>query len=71
VPLTDAETGRTALVDGSRRAAEHAERSRSERHELRRTLRRLGVDHLVLRTDRPYLGPMVAFFEDRRRRLAR
>ncbi|HLE83391.1 MAG TPA: DUF58 domain-containing protein, partial [Thermoanaerobaculia bacterium] len=49
VPLTDAETGRTALVDGSRRAAEHAERSRSERRELRRTLRRLGVDHLVLR----------------------
>lgn len=71
VPLTDAETGRTALVDGARQGADHAARWRAERRELRRTLRRLGVDHLVLRTDRPYIGPMVAFFEDRRRRLAR
>ena len=71
VPLTDAETGRTALVDGARRAAEHAEGWSRERRELRRSFRRLGVDHLVLRTDRPYLAPMVAFFEDRRRRLER
>jgi uncharacterized protein (DUF58 family) len=71
VPLVDAETGRTALVDGSRRAAAHAARWHRERRELRRTFRRLGVDRLVLRTDRPYLAPMVAFFEDRRRRLAR
>jgi uncharacterized protein (DUF58 family) len=71
VPLTDAETGRTALVDGARRATEHAESWHRERRELRRSFRRLGVDHLVLRTDRPYLAPMVAFFEDRRRRLAR
>ncbi|MFP3940210.1 MAG: DUF58 domain-containing protein [Thermoanaerobaculia bacterium] len=71
VVLRDAETGRTAVVDGARHARAHAERRRIERTELRRTLRRLGVDHLVLRTDRPYLGPMVAFFEARRRRLAR
>lgn len=71
VPLTDAETGEIALVHGARRAAEHAERWHRERRELRRHLRRLGVDHLVLRTDRPYLGPLVGFFDERRRRLAR
>ena len=71
VVLRDAETGRTTVVDGARHAQAHAERRRRERSELRRTLRRLGVDHLELRTDRPYLGPMVAFFEDRRRRLTR
>jgi uncharacterized protein (DUF58 family) len=71
VPLTDAETGETALVHGARQAADHAARWHRERRELRRHLRRVGVDHLVLRTDRPYLGPLVGFFEARRRRLAR
>jgi len=71
VPLRDAETGRVALVDGARLAAEHGARRREERMRLRRELRKLGCDHLVLRTDRPYLGPLVAFFEARRRRLTR
>jgi uncharacterized protein (DUF58 family) len=71
IPLRDAETGEVALVHGERMAAEHAARWRRERSELRRTLRGLGVDHLVLRTDRPYLGPVVEFFATRRRRLAR
>lgn len=71
VVLTDAETGRTAFVDGARAGEEHARRWRRERGELHGLIRRLGVDHLVLRTDRPYLGPLVEFFEIRRRRLAR
>ena len=71
VVLRDAETGRAALVDGRRRGAAHAEHRRRERAELARLTRRLGVDHLELRTDRPYLAPLVAFFERRRRRLAR
>lgn len=71
VLLTDAETGRVALVDGARLAREHDQRRARERHELARLLRRLGVDHLVLATDRPYLGPLVAFFEARRRRYGR
>jgi len=71
VVIEDAETGRRAVVDGARAAAEHARRWRRQREELHRLLRTLGVDHLVLRTDRPYLAPMVEFFEARRRRLAR
>jgi uncharacterized protein (DUF58 family) len=71
VVLRDAETGRAALVDGRRLAAGHAERRRGERGERGRLIRRLGASHLELATDRPYLGPLIAFFEERRRRLSR
>jgi uncharacterized protein (DUF58 family) len=71
VVLRDAETGRAALVDGRRAAAEHRERRERERAELRRLLRGLGVDHLELRTDRPYSDRLLAFFEQRKRRLRR
>lgn len=71
VVLRDAETGQLALVHGARLAPAFAERRGRERAELARLTRRLGVDHLELATDRPYLAPLVAFFEKRRRRLRR
>jgi uncharacterized protein (DUF58 family) len=71
VVLRDAETGRRALVSGKRLAREHGARRQRERAELRQLLRRLGVDHLELRTDRPYLPTLLSFFEQRRRRLQR
>jgi uncharacterized protein (DUF58 family) len=71
VVLRDAETGEAALVDGRRLGRSHLERRLREREELARLTRRLGVDHLVLRTDRPYIQTVVAFFEQRRRRLRR
>lgn len=71
VVLRDAETGRIALVNGRKVARRHSERRRREREELSRLTRRLGVDHLELRTDRPYLKTVLAFFERRRRRLQR
>jgi uncharacterized protein (DUF58 family) len=71
VVLRDAETGRLALVNGSRHAKKHAEQRRRERAELTRLGRRIGIDHLELRTDRPYLSTVLAFFEQRRRRLRR
>jgi uncharacterized protein (DUF58 family) len=71
VVLRDAETGRLEVVDGRRLTRRHAAERRRRRGELRRLTRRLGVDHLELRTDRPYLAPLVAFFEKRRRRLGR
>jgi uncharacterized protein (DUF58 family) len=69
--LRDAETGRMAVVDGRRAAAEHAERRASERRELLALAGRLGVDHLEIGTGRPYLSALVRFFEQRRRRLRR
>lgn len=69
--LEDAETGEVALVDGRRSAAAESARARAERERLRRLLLGLGVDRLELRTDRPYLPELVAFFEKRKRRMAR
>ncbi len=67
VLLEDAETGRLALIRAAQ-ARKMGARRRAEREELQRLLRRLGVDHLEVRTDRPYLQPLVSFFERRRSR---
>lgn len=71
VVLRDAETGRLATVGGRRLAAAHAKHRQRERRDLLRLIRQLGVDHLEIRTDRPYLGTLVRFFERRRNRLTR
>jgi uncharacterized protein (DUF58 family) len=72
VVLEDAETGRVALVDGSQRGVRlYREQRERERRELSRLTRKLGVDHLELRTDRPYVNTLLAFFEQRRKRLSR
>lgn len=71
VVLRDAESGRLGVMSGRRAAREHAERRRREREELHALLRKLGVDHLAIRTDMPYLPTLVHFFEYRRRRYGR
>jgi uncharacterized protein (DUF58 family) len=71
VVLRDAETGALAMVSGKKIADRHAEARRRERAQLRTLTRKLGLDHLELRPDRPYLAPLVAFFAARRKRLAR
>ncbi len=71
VVLRDAETGETALVSGKRLAHRHGEERRRERADLAKLTRKLGVDRLELRTDRPYINTLLAFFEARRKRLRR
>lgn len=71
VVLRDAETGRLAALSGRRWAQEHAAYRSGQRRELVQLTRKLGVDHLTIRTDRPYLGPLVRFFERRRQRFSR
>jgi uncharacterized protein (DUF58 family) len=71
VLLRDAETGELAIASGKRLARGHATRRAQERTDLRALTRQLGIDHLELRTDRPYLSPLLAFFAERRRRLSR
>jgi len=71
IPVRDAETGRLAIFSGRKWAREHAKRREAQHDELLGWTRKLGVDHLDLRTDRPYLGPLVSFFDRRRRRLQR
>jgi uncharacterized protein (DUF58 family) len=71
VVLRDAETGRLAVVSGKRHARRHAEQRRKEREDLARLARKLGVDRLELRTDRPYINTLLAFFEQRKKRMRR
>jgi hypothetical protein len=71
VVLRDAETGETALVNGKRMARQHKEERRREREELARWTRKLGIDRLELRTDRPYINTLLAFFEQRKKRMRR
>ena len=71
VVLRDAETGETAFFSGQRNARRHAEHRRRERAEFLKLTRKLGVDRLELRTDRPYINTLLAFFEQRRKRLRR
>jgi uncharacterized protein (DUF58 family) len=69
--IRDAETGELGLVGGRRLGASYRRRRRQERRELEALTRRLGGDFMQLRTDRPYLPALTAFFEERRRRLQR
>jgi len=71
VVLRDAETGRLAVVSGKRHARRHAEQRVQEREDLARLARKLGVDRLELRTDRPYINTLLAFFEQRKKRMRR
>ena len=71
VMLRDAETGQVAVVHGRRWRRQHRERRARSRAALHKLARKLAVDHLEIRTDRPYLGTLIAFFERRRKRLSR
>ncbi len=71
VVLRDAESGRLATVSGRRMVERHARRRLRERRELLRLLQKLGVDHLEIRTDRPYLATLIKFFERRKKRMVR
>jgi uncharacterized protein (DUF58 family) len=67
----DAETGKRTVVDtGSRRVREaFAAARRREREALFLRLRRAGVDAIDVPIDRPYVEPLVRFFDMRERRL--
>ncbi len=71
VLVVDAETGRQSMVSGKRFGRRLAEARAADRDAWSDRFRKLGIDHLTLRTDRPYLQALLRFFEKRRRRLAR
>ena len=43
----------------------------SERGTVQRMLRRLGIDEIRVRTDEPFVGPLLAFFRRRERKQVR
>jgi uncharacterized protein (DUF58 family) len=68
--LEDPETGQRIVVDsgdaGVRR--HYGEAAVRRREELRRLLSAAGVDEVPIHTDRPYVEPLMAFFQARARR---
>jgi uncharacterized protein (DUF58 family) len=73
VALEDPETGELTWVDTSRDDVhdEFSDLLRRERSETRRLFRRLGVDEIEVRTDQPYVKPLLAFFRRRERQRGR
>jgi uncharacterized protein (DUF58 family) len=71
--LRDPESGETIVVDTSRtdlRQGYHGFMTQ-ERNAIRRVFRRLGVDEIDVGTTGSFVGPLLAFFRRRERKLAR
>ncbi len=73
VAVEDPETGELGVIDtGSSRVRQlYAAAAEADRGRVRETFRRTGVDLLELTTDEPYETPLVRFFRERARRVAR
>jgi uncharacterized protein (DUF58 family) len=73
IGVEDPETGKRGVVDAGSRAVRraYAEFAETWRRELRRSVRRAGVDLLELSTGESYELPMARFFRERARRVAR
>jgi uncharacterized protein (DUF58 family) len=69
--LMDPETGRMTYVDTDAAVDRFSKSAMKERGELARVFRKLGMDEIQLRTDRPVSTAVVSFFRCRERRLRR
>lgn len=69
--VMDPETGHAAYVDTDAASERFTQDAQAERGELRRLFRRLGMDDIELRTDRPVSSAVLSFFRRRERRLRR
>lgn len=69
--VVDPETGRAVYVDTDVAAERFAKQAQTERAELRRLFRRLGMDEIELRTDGAVSASVLSFFRRRERRLRR
>ncbi len=69
--LQDAETGEVVLIDTYdwELRRRFAERNASMQNDLQRNFRRLQIDHIPVRTDQPYIDPLIQFFNKRASRL--
>jgi uncharacterized protein (DUF58 family) len=71
IELEDAETGEIILIDtGSRKfRREFAARAEEDTLTLKKSFRLINVDFVDIKTDQPYIGPLISFFRMRERRL--
>ncbi len=73
IELEDAESGEEVLVDTSDEAwrRHYAEYNAAIRNDRDQQFRITGVDAIHIRTDRPYIDPLLQFFKLRERKFAR
>ena len=71
VELTDAESGKFFRIDTSNAKVRrtYAEKSARKIDERARLFGAIGVDHIDIRTDKPYIDEMIKFFKMRKRRI--
>jgi uncharacterized protein (DUF58 family) len=71
VELEDAETGEIIVIDSSSKAfqREFAAKVEEDVGELSQLFRRINLDLINVRTDQPYIVPLINFFEARSRRM--
>jgi uncharacterized protein (DUF58 family) len=69
----DLETGRDVLVDTSdpRVRAHYKQAMAAQRNQQLKLFKKLGLDHCVVRTDRPYINPLRELFARRAKRVHR
>jgi uncharacterized protein (DUF58 family) len=71
VMLEDLESGELVELDTSGSAGAHYARAARTAATLRElALRRVNVDYVEVRTDRPYVDALIAFFKARAKRMA-
>jgi len=70
IELQDLETGEVILVDTSVREIREtiSENALSEKSELEKYFKSIGMDYIDIYTNRPYVGPLTKFFRMRARR---
>ncbi len=71
VELADAETGKFFMVDTASAKVRQAYHSKSRRmtEDRSRLFASISVDHIDIRTDKPYIDELIKFFKMRRKRL--
>jgi uncharacterized protein (DUF58 family) len=71
IELADAETGRLYMVDTSnaRLRGNYASRARKLAEERSHLFSSINMDHMDVRTDKPYIEEFIKFFKSRKRRL--
>jgi len=67
----DAETGASLSIDSSDRSVRRRfeENARARQKSLDSLFRRHGIDHIVLKTDRSFVSPLLRFFQSRVKRI--
>jgi uncharacterized protein (DUF58 family) len=73
IVVRDPETGGEYVVDTGRRQLRERYRARivAENDSVQRFFRKLGVDQIHVRTDEPFVGPLLSFFRRRERQRGR